>query len=247
MLVLFSLVAVAKAQSKPQGGERSKETPLTSDARAVLGKVNYNRARELTLQLQNTLRLIKVHHREFVSTSNLDRQRELERILDDEIGKAVEQTAAILSFLQESGFEDVVYKHKEELTKGFTRESLPPYEKEIFVNAGFSEEDFNQFVSLFETKGYEILVALQKSGGVAGLKDQISTHAARDKGKRVSKLPAYLKIFAGALGVAGDCTIGIIVGTALPPAGAVGVVASSAAGISYAADGVKMLEEKPGK
>jgi hypothetical protein len=246
VFVFSLLLGTAHATPQPQRDTQlpKKESSLASDARSVLGKVNFARAKELTEQLQKTLRNIKAYQRDIVSTEDPKRQKELGVMLDEEIGKAVDQTITILSFLQESGFEGVIYKHKEELTKDFTRESLPPYEKEIFLNAGFTETDFNEFVSLFASHGHEILVTLEKSGGVAGLKDRLGTRSARDKGKRASRLPAYMKIFAGAVGVVGDCTIGIIVGIALPPAAAVGVVASSAAGIAVAADGVKTLQEQ---
>jgi hypothetical protein len=240
--IFFGSVVAAQP---PQSDTRkpAPEGSAISDARSVLGKVNYDRARDLTLHLQATLRSIKAYQREMVAEKDEDKRRVLEARLDEEIGRGVEQTIAILSFLQESGFEDVIYKHREELAKGFTQGSLPPYEKEIFLNAGFSEQDFNQFVAFFETHGQDVLLAQEKSGGVAGLKDRLRTAEVRDKGRRASKLSAYMKIFGGAVGIVGDCTIGIVVGLALPPAAAVGIVASAGAGLSVAADGVKLLDD----
>jgi hypothetical protein len=177
-----------------------------SDAKGVLGKVNYTRARELTQKLQATLRTIKSRQRDIVPASDPSERERLELRLDEDLGEAVEETIEILDFLHENGFEDVIYRHKEELAKGFTRRSLPPYEKEIFVSAGFSEDDFNEFVSIFELHGHEIVGALEKSGGVASLKARLRALTARDKGRRYRKAKAYLKIGAGGLAIVGDGT-----------------------------------------
>jgi hypothetical protein len=114
------------AQPAPQTNPSPKSTKqppssLMSDARAVLGKVNYDRARELTQKLQATLRTIKSRQRDIVSArTDPSKQRKLEVQLDEDLGEAMEETIAILDFLHEYGFEDVIYKHKEELSKGFT-------------------------------------------------------------------------------------------------------------------------------
>lgn len=244
-LTICSFLAAAQTSpQQPRSETKSeKEPPLISDARSVLGKVNYARAKDLTLQLLKTIRNIKAYQRDIVSTTDRERQRQIERFLDEEIGKAVEQTIEILSFLQESGFEDVIYKHKEELTKGFSQQSLLPYEREIFLNAGFSTEDFNAFVSLFESHGHEIVVALEKSGGVAGLKDRLSSQAAREKGGRYRKAKAYLKIGAGGLAIVGDGTAAIVFEIAPPVA--FGILTSVTMGLSTIGDGVGQLGEEP--
>ena len=230
------------AQLSPQNKTRpQKEPSLISDTRTVLGKVNYVRAKELAVELRKTIRNIKAYQRDIVSTTDRERQHALERMLDEEIGRAIEQTTEVLSFLQEYGFEDVIYKHEEELTRGFSQRSLPPYEKEIFLNAGFSEADFNAFVSLFELHGHEIVLGLKKAGGVSGLKERLRAQSTREKGKRYQKANVYLKISAGGFAVVGDGASAIIFEIA--PSLALQMLNSIAWGLSTVADGVGQLSE----
>lgn len=231
-------------EDQHQSSSRTNTNPqLLADAQSVLGKINYSRAREITLRLQHTLRTIKNYEQGLRLADNPAKRDQLQKQINEEITTGVSETQELLGLLQDSGFENLIFEHKKALAEDFSHSSIAPYERDIFKSAGFSDHDFDDFATFFNEHGYEVLTSMQQKGRLSGLRDRLRTQAASGGSQRYRKIGIYIKIFGGGIAIGGDLLIGALVGTAIPPAGAVGIVGSTSAGVAYIGDSIIKLGE----
>lgn len=223
------------AQRRPEGADH--------EIQLALGRVNYNRVLEITQRLQQTLRSIRSYQQLIISTTDATKRHSLEQSINDEIGSGVGQIGDLLVLLQESGFDRIVFDHREALVKGFSRRSLPAYDISILRRAGLSEAEIDEFISVFALHGQTILTELNNDGGVGHMRDRLRAGTSEKRGMLYRQVGSYIKILAGGIAAGGDLLLAPAVAAANPPAALIGVPASIGAGFYYIGIGIREIGE----
>lgn len=201
---------------------------LQAQIHNALGNINTALMKKKEQQLKETLR--KVRNYQQLIASNADNRASLEKSRDQEIANGVRITSEILEMLDKSGLTQIVLKNHDAFLKGFSAKSLPREDLAILKEAGFNDEEINQFIAFFAANGEKILSRLDQPGVLDRTEATVKRHA--DKPPTSTRYSSYLKLLAGAAVASGNAALGVE---------AVPTLASIGQGLGMIADAVREL------